>query len=173
MDLRVERQWRTQAIGTGNKERGLRNNLTRQVQAIENKKSVENSVPIACVTFQYFSLCLNTSHTPSHRLKSIACIIFRSCASQACASGLSATMDCKIPRDSQMSSLREIQKIPCDIADKKWSWIDFALDQRGSRTTSTRIATYTSRRKKRRHEDVTSALKCEDLTIINRAFKAS
>ncbi|XP_025072898.1 uncharacterized protein LOC112552221, partial [Pogonomyrmex barbatus] len=48
---------------------------------------------------------------------------------------------------------------------------------KGARATSTRIAAYTARetavKKKNHSEDIASALKCEDSTIINRALKAS
>jgi len=88
-------------------------------------------------------------------------------------------MDCEISRDSQMSYLRAIQKIPGDTAGEKLSWIGrLALHQTSEDLEQLppellpllRVETAV---KKKRHEDITSALKCEDLTIINRAFKAS
>lgn len=88
-------------------------------------------------------------------------------------------MDYEIPRDLQMPYLRAIQKIPGDTAGEKLSYIGrLALHQ-----TSRDLEQFPSELlpilhveiaiRKKRHEDITLALKCEDSTIINRALKAS
>ncbi|KYN31799.1 hypothetical protein ALC56_13938 [Trachymyrmex septentrionalis] len=88
-------------------------------------------------------------------------------------------MDYKIPVDLSMSYLRAIQKIPGDTAGEKFSWIGrLALHQ-----TSEDVEQFPPELlpllhvetavKKKRHKDITSALKSDDLTIINRAFKAT
>lgn len=67
------------STGDRNGERGLRNNLTHQT--MENKKiqRVENSISIAYTMFLYSSLCIDTSCRLSHRLRSNAYVILRSC----------------------------------------------------------------------------------------------
>jgi len=88
-------------------------------------------------------------------------------------------MDRETFRDSQLSYLRAIQNIPGDTAGEKLSWIGRLASRRTSEDLEqlppellsllrVEIAV-----KKKNHEDITSALKSEDLTIINRAFKAS
>ncbi|XP_071651105.1 uncharacterized protein [Temnothorax longispinosus] len=88
-------------------------------------------------------------------------------------------MDYEISRDLQMPYLQAIQKIPGDTAGEKWSWIGrMTLHQTSEDLEQLppellpilRVETAV---RKKRHEDITSALKCEDWTIINRAFKAS
>ncbi|XP_071575555.1 uncharacterized protein [Temnothorax nylanderi] len=88
-------------------------------------------------------------------------------------------MDYEIPRDLQMPYLRAIQKIPGDTAGEKWSWMGRLTLHQTSKDLEQLppellpiLGVETAVRKKR-HEDITSALKCEDWTIINRAFKAS
>ncbi|XP_024889987.1 uncharacterized protein LOC112466227 [Temnothorax curvispinosus] len=88
-------------------------------------------------------------------------------------------MDCEIPRDLQMSYLQAIQKIPGDTAGEKWRWIGRLILHQNSKDLEqfppelllilhVEIAV-----KKKKHEEITLALKHENLTIINRAFKAS
>lgn len=92
---------------------------------------------------------------------------------------LSVTMECEIPCDLQMPYLRAIQKIPGNTAGEKFSWIGkLSLRQTSGDLEQVPpellpILRVETAIKKKRHEDITSALKCEDLTIINRAFKAS
>ncbi|XP_071576548.1 uncharacterized protein [Temnothorax nylanderi] len=78
-----------------------------------------------------------------------------------------------------MPYLRAIQKIPGDTAGEKLSWIGRLTLHQTSESLEQfppellpilRVETAV---KKKMHEDITSALKCEDSTIINRAFKAS
>jgi len=82
-------------------------------------------------------------------------------------------------RDSQMSYLQAIQKIPGDTAGEKLSWIGrLALHETSEDLEQLPPELLPLLRveiavKKKRHEDIASALKCEDLTIINRALKAS
>jgi len=88
-------------------------------------------------------------------------------------------MNCEISCDSQMSYLQAIQKIPGDTAGEKLSWIGrLALHETSEDLEQLPPELLPLLRveiavKKKKHEDITSALKCEDLTIINRALKAS
>lgn len=92
---------------------------------------------------------------------------------------LSVTMNYEIPCDLQMPYLRAIQKIPGNTASEKWRWIGRLtfhqvsgdLEQLPSELLP--ILRVETAVKKKKHEDITWALKCEDLTIINRALKAS
>ncbi|XP_018400858.1 PREDICTED: LOW QUALITY PROTEIN: uncharacterized protein LOC108778234 [Cyphomyrmex costatus] len=83
-----------------------------------------------------------------------------------------------IPHDLQMSYLRAIQKIPGDTANEKLCWIGrLALYQSSSDLEQfppelLPILNVETAIKKKKHEDITFALKCEDSAIINRAFKA-
>ncbi|TGZ54384.1 Uncharacterized protein DBV15_09615, partial [Temnothorax longispinosus] len=88
-------------------------------------------------------------------------------------------MDCEIPRDLQMSYLQAIQKIPGDTAGEKWRWIGRLILHQDSEDLEQLppelllIQDVEIAVKKKKHEEITLALKHEDLTIINRAFKAS
>lgn len=89
-------------------------------------------------------------------------------------------MDYEIPGDLQMPYLRAIQKIPGDTAGEKWKWIGRLAARYQSSGDLERVPAellpllrVEIAIRKKRHEDITSALKCEDSTIINRAFKAS
>lgn len=91
---------------------------------------------------------------------------------------LGVMMDYEIPRDLQMPYLQAIQKIPGDTAGKKLSWIGRLILHETSENHKqlppellpvlhVEIAI-----KKKKYEDITSALKNEDSVIINRALKA-
>lgn len=89
-------------------------------------------------------------------------------------------MDREIPDDLRMPYLRAIQKIPGDTAGEKWRWIGrLAARYQSSRDLEQLpaellpILRVEVAVRKKRHEDITSALKCEDSMIINRALKAS
>lgn len=88
-------------------------------------------------------------------------------------------MDYEIPRDLQMPYLRAIQKIPGDTAGEKLSWIgrltlhDTSGDLEQLPPELLPMLRVEVAVRKKRHEDITTALKCEDLTIVNRALKAS
>ncbi|XP_018399881.1 PREDICTED: uncharacterized protein LOC108777469 [Cyphomyrmex costatus] len=77
-----------------------------------------------------------------------------------------------------MSYLRAIQKIPGDTANEKLRWIGrLTLYQSSSDLEQLPpellpILNVETAIKKKKHEDITFALKCEDSAIINRAFKA-
>lgn len=85
----------------------------------------------------------------------------------------------QVPRDLQMPYLRAIQKIPGDTAVEKLSWIGRLTVRQTSEDLEQLPAELLSilrveiAVRKKRHEDITSALKCEDSAIINRALKAS
>lgn len=87
-------------------------------------------------------------------------------------------MDYEIPRDLETSYLRAIQKVPGDTAGEKWKWIGrFASGQSSGDLEQLPaellpiLRVQTAVREKR-HEDITTALKCEDSMIVNRALKA-
>jgi len=88
-------------------------------------------------------------------------------------------MDREISRDSQMSYLQAIQKIPGDTAGEKLSWIGrLALHETNEDLEQLPSELLPLLRveiavKEKNHENITSAFKSENLTIINRALKAS
>ncbi|XP_011858226.1 PREDICTED: uncharacterized protein LOC105555794 [Vollenhovia emeryi] len=86
-------------------------------------------------------------------------------------------MSYEIPCDIQMPYLRAIQKIPGNIRSEKLNWIGRLIHQTSNveqlPPELLPILRVETAIKKKRHEDITWALKCEDSTIINRILKAS
>ncbi|KAL6257879.1 hypothetical protein P5V15_011478 [Pogonomyrmex californicus] len=89
-------------------------------------------------------------------------------------------MSSKMPSDLRMPYLQAIQKIPGDTAGEKLSWIGRSALKQTEKDLELLppellpiLRVEAAVKKKNHSEDIASALKCEDSTIINRALKAS
>lgn len=85
----------------------------------------------------------------------------------------------KIPNDLQMPHLRAIQEIPGNTAGEKLKWIGKLTSSSASGDSEQLpqellpLLRVEIALKKKKHDDITAALKCEDWLILNRALKAT